>query len=100
MQERCRTCQLYGLVVGGDVVPYGSTTARLPEVYGCIEEYDGDEDGYEVDTSNCSHYVEIPKCTKHPTEYAWSRSGCNACEAEYYELVVKNCKEGGKPNES
>lgn len=93
MQERCKTCQLYDVIEGGDIVPYGSTTARLPEVYGCIEEHDGDEDGNEIDTSNCAHYVEIPKCKKHPTEYDWGRCGCSACEAEYYEEELRRGRE-------
>ncbi len=45
LTKKCGSCQLYGVVEGGDIVPYGSTTARLPEYYGCSEEHDGDEDG-------------------------------------------------------
>lgn len=84
LTKKCGSCQLYGVIDGGDVVPYGSTTARLPEYYGCMEEHDGNEDGEPVDTSNCTHYKELPRCPKHPKEYITYRGGCAECEHEFY----------------
>ena len=93
MNSKCETCQLYGVVDGGDIVPYGSTTTRLPEVCGCTEEWDTDEDGNEIDTVDCSHYQELPRCKKHSGEYLDLRAGCSQCEHEYYEEEARRRRE-------
>ena len=91
--EKCRTCQTFGVVEGGDIVPYGSTTARLPEYYGCLEGYDYNDTGEQIDVSKCTHYKELPKCSKHPNDYVYPRAGCGACETDYYEEEMRRQRE-------
>jgi len=85
----CDTCRHFGVIDGGDWVPYGSSGARLPEVHGCVGEWDTDEDGEPIDVKVCTHYEELPKCSKHPDEYVTAIDGCGKCEEEAYSEMLR-----------
>lgn len=81
MDSQCATCANWGKVGGGDWVPYGMGSTRLPFEYGCKE----DESGRLEEAAmkfQCSEYKECPRCPKHPNQYITTDGGCNECECE------------------
>jgi len=85
----CETCTNLK-VTGGDIVPYGSTTARLPDDWDCNAPWEGDDADDKIEALFCNesricpHYKELPKCPKHPNQHIDGRYGCGACENEAY----------------
>lgn len=85
MDSQCATCKFWGVVGGGDWVPYGSSGAHLPYEYGCHYEFSGDEDEELEEKAlqfECPKYEELPRCPKHPDQYVTNDGGCAECEYE------------------
>lgn len=92
MNSKCETCKFLK-ISPGDIVPYGSTTAHLPDEWDCDAEWKDSEDSehlvlalFNGEIQDCPHYAELPKCPKHPDQYL-GKYGCASCEEEYHKSI-------------